>query len=647
MKDKYLNDTIIGNNRMLISFSDHGELLRLFYPTRDYRQFLESFKTGVKINDSRLISLHDDVNNHYQQYYTPATNILNTEIMNTYFNLRVLQTDCVTLENDVLIKKYKFINQNAHALDVHFLIYSNLFSSFNNVVGSKVEKNYLLQYSHSYIMSIFSKEPIEGYRLNNSSYDMQSGIVYDKDYIGMARDTAISYYIGNLQPQEEKEIVIFLKIHHCTKENTFDKVESELQKIKEMNVQEEILRTQRHWENYVLKHDKIGLFNQGKEEGWLEILGTKEHLNQTKRIYERSILLFPLLMNHDTGGISAAIEVDENKDKCGRYSYCWPRDGVFTARALDLLMMHEETTKFYTEFAKRTQSQNGMWEQRFYTDGRLAPCWGYQIDETASIVYGVYEHYKVIKSKKFLLETLEMCQKAVEFLKKYINYIECGNKTEENEIFERAESYDLWEMHQGIHLYSLAAIYSAFKAMAKIYAQLDNAKEYESEIKILKEYAQRVKEFCEINLVEPETRVLKRSNQDNISDISVLGAITPFKMFKMGDKEVKNTIERINLTLRTYTGGYLRFSGDSYLGGENPWPIATLWMAIYYMIQGNLKETKKLIDFVNETATKQGFLAEQVDNQTMTSKWVIGLAWSHAMYVIVISIYSFFKFGHF
>ena len=101
------------------------------------------------------------------------------------------------------------------------------------------------------------------------------------------------------------------------------------------------------------------------------------------------------------------------------------------------------------------------------------------------------------------------------------------------------------------------------------------------------------------------------------------------------------------LTKRPSNRGYLRFSGDSYLGGENPWPIATLWMAIYYMIQGNLKETKKLIDFVNETATKQGFLAEQVDNQTMTSKWVIGLAWSHAMYVIVISLYSFFKFGHF
>lgn len=42
-----------------------------------------------------------------------------------------------------------------------------------------------------------------------------------------------------------------------------------------------------------------------------------------------------------------------------------------------------------------------MWEQRFYTDGRLAPCWGYQIDETASVVYGVYDHYEKLKMKSF------------------------------------------------------------------------------------------------------------------------------------------------------------------------------------------------------------------------------------------------------
>ena len=71
----------------------------------------------------------------------------------------------------------------------------------------------------------------------------------------------------------------------------------------------------------------------------------------------------------------------------GRYSYCWPRDAVYITKAQDLLKMEKETDKFYKVFCKNTQSESGMWEQRFFTDGSLAPCWGYQIDETASVVF--------------------------------------------------------------------------------------------------------------------------------------------------------------------------------------------------------------------------------------------------------------------
>ena len=59
---------------MTVSFSKKGELLRLFYPTTDYKQFIEKLHTGVKINDSALIYLHDDINNVYSQEYIENTN---------------------------------------------------------------------------------------------------------------------------------------------------------------------------------------------------------------------------------------------------------------------------------------------------------------------------------------------------------------------------------------------------------------------------------------------------------------------------------------------------------------------------------------------------------------------------------------------
>mgnify|MGYP004695868737 FL=1 len=108
--EKYLNEAIIGNKDILATFSGKGELLRLSFPNRENRQYLNYFHTGVKVNDSDLIYLHDDINNTYVQYYDTDTNILNTEITNTYFNLKVLQTDFITIKEDIFVKKYTFMN---------------------------------------------------------------------------------------------------------------------------------------------------------------------------------------------------------------------------------------------------------------------------------------------------------------------------------------------------------------------------------------------------------------------------------------------------------------------------------------------------------------------------------------------------------
>ena len=93
MKTKYYNDAIIGNKQMVASFTKNGELLRLYYKSPDYKQFIDYLYAGLKINDSGLVNLHDDINNQYKQYYTENTNILNTEIKNTYFNLKIKQLD--------------------------------------------------------------------------------------------------------------------------------------------------------------------------------------------------------------------------------------------------------------------------------------------------------------------------------------------------------------------------------------------------------------------------------------------------------------------------------------------------------------------------------------------------------------------------
>ena len=366
-------------------------------------------------------------------------------------------------------------------------------------------------------------------------------------------------------------------------------------------------------------------------------------------------------MNEKTGGISASLEIDEEQDKCGKYAYCWPRDAVMMYEALDHIGFEDMTKKMYEIFLKKTQKKNGMWEQRFYTDGKLAPCWGYQIDETASVVYGVYEHYKYTKSEKFLKDNLKMCEKAIDFLKKYLKdwlNIEGTEERDKDKVQEEIEnsvnrqghkyhiSYDLWEMNEGIHLYSLASIYSAFDSILNIYKALGkNVSEFENnrlkEEKIQKNkrtienLQTQLKKYINENLYDEEKKSYVRNTEDRKMDISILGAITPFNMFKPKEKKIRNTVERINMSLRTYTGGYQRFEQDNYMNG-NPWPIANLWMTLYYLETGEKKKAKETFDFVVKTAGKHYLLGEQVDNSTLKPNWVIGLGWSHAMFIIVL-----------
>ena len=76
--EKFYNDAIIGNQKMLVTYSEKGELLRVFYPNVDFKQWIDLFHVGIKINDSRIIYLHDDINNVYNQEYLEDTNILRT-----------------------------------------------------------------------------------------------------------------------------------------------------------------------------------------------------------------------------------------------------------------------------------------------------------------------------------------------------------------------------------------------------------------------------------------------------------------------------------------------------------------------------------------------------------------------------------------
>lgn len=203
----YKNDAIIGNKELKIGITAKGEIVRICYPNLDFRQFIDFLHMGVKINDSNIIYLHSDVNNVYNQEYIEDTNVLKTVIKNTYFNLKMEQTDFVLTQNSVLVRKYTFTNEHEIPLDIRFLVHSKMLSDDNNFMSAKVIENGLLQYSHDYNMAIVSNDLVlDGHKIHGIDDIIEAGILNDKDYIGMSNNSGVSFEVRMFKSRREKGI---------------------------------------------------------------------------------------------------------------------------------------------------------------------------------------------------------------------------------------------------------------------------------------------------------------------------------------------------------------------------------------------------------------------------------------------------------
>ncbi len=572
---KYFNHGIIGNSNILACLSNKGELLRLYYPHIDYFQNIDKFQMGL-MTESKVLWFHDG--EQRKQYY--EGNILYTEL--SIDGVDVLQRDYVLPSKNILIRKLKF------SKEVNLFLYSKLNSDVNKKVSGMCANDSLIQYCQDMYMSIFADHKISNYQVNNSIFTLERGDLNPEDYIGMSDDSAILY-------SKVQDITIYIAL------------ESELKAVLETTnwckEQNETLfygTTKRYWESYLNKYSGSSVLkglNKIKE----------------KEIVERTILMFALLSNPKTGAVLASPDVDEKYERCGRYGYCWPRDALYINKALDILGMKELTDKFYRVWAKKAQFDSGIFEQRYYANGELAPSWGVQIDETASIIIGIYEHGNYRKHEDLLYKAT---MGLIGFL---------------NEEYISKPCFDLWEERRGKHLYSTASIYYALKLASKMLLEINFLK-YKKITTIIDRDVGEIKKAIHDIFIK-EGRLLRSTDSKEV-DISLLSVVEPFDVISIDSEAMKNTINLIEERLKLSNGGYLRYENDHYIGG-NAWIISSLWLALYYIKAGNTDRAKELFDWVTDHADTLNFLPEQIERNGSRTAWVCQLSWSHAMYVIV------------
>ncbi|MFD1954957.1 glycoside hydrolase family 15 protein [Paenibacillus thailandensis] len=636
----YLIDAVIGNSRMLATLGRTGRLYRLWWPHIDLPQHVDAIRTGIRLDEPKRhgsVSWFDDPDCgwSHEAAYVPSTNILRVTARSNGLPIAVESDHYAVPGRDVLIRHYRFRNTGSETLSFSFVQYSSFLvaeHSLYNTTAFHEETDSLVHFRHHYYFAVASPRDCSGFQ-SGSAWQAAEAAELNGNGIDMKPDGAVLWRIEGLAPGETASVPVYI----AAGETEADALRA-MREAKERTAEEWFNDTADYWRHFVAA-----------------CAPCPSDRPAFKELYERSLLTFKLMSDEQTGSIIAAPEFDETFSRCGGYAYCWGRDAAFITTALDRSGLYELSDRFY-DWALTSQSPDGSWQQRHYHDGSLAPSWGLQIDEGASILWGMWEHYRVRQDGGFAERVWPAVRKGADFLLSFLD----------PETGLPKPSMDLWEERSASHTYSAAAVYGGLQGAAS-FAQLRGEAELAA---AWRRAAARIAAVIEGGLWNEERGSLYRAlnlavgkeqfeeaaaagktgsvtvsakgyetfrlKYDPVIDISLLGVSVPFGAMPAGHDYMRRTADAVEQALTVPgVGGIKRYENDHYIGG-NPWILTTIWLAHYRLQCGEIERADALLQWAVNHRTELGLLPEQVDKNTGETAWVVPLTWSHAMFVLAL-----------
>ncbi|MFA9432086.1 glycoside hydrolase family 15 protein [Egicoccus sp. AB-alg2] len=363
----------------------------------------------------------------------------------------------------------------------------------------------------------------------------------------------------------------------------------------------------------------------------------------------RSQLVFGMVADRATGGVIAAPEQDPWFARSGGYGYVWARDLAFILLA-QLSAGRDDLAVPALQWLVRAQGADGLWLQRNWTDGSLAPSWGTQLDETGAVLFAYGEALATLDADGLDALLWPSVERGADALVRVLDPV-TGLP---------APSMDLWEERVGLHAYTAAATWAGLQAAASIARQAGHADRGQG----WEAAAARVRDGIQTHLWSEEhghyLRSIRLARKDKAGDpvpdcygllpthaqhpvgsvdpfdatvdVSLLGLAYPFGVFDATEPRMAATIAAVDEQLRAPDGGIVRYTDDRYRDG-NPWVLTTLWLGLVQRAPGAAEPADGLA-YALRSATSTQLLPEQVDAATGRPAWIVPLTWSHAMYVL-------------
>ncbi len=372
-------------------------------------------------------------------------------------------------------------------------------------------------------------------------------------------------------------------------------------------------------------------------------------------LYRRSLITMRVHADN-RGGIIASSDTDMLHHGRDTYSYVWPRDAAIIAHAFDVAGYTDVGHRFF-EFMTSHLERGGYFMHKYCSDGTLGSSWHpwiiegnpefpIQEDETALVLYMLYQHYQFDKDLEFI-ESLynPFIEPAANFM---VEFIESRYGLPQN-------SFDLWEEKFGISTYTAAAVYGALLAAARFAELLGK----EESVRTYSAVAQRMREAILEHLFDRSANYfIKRiraydhaeDQRDLTVDMSSFFGPIYFGVLEPNDERVARMFTVVEERLRAAgaSEGYVRYEGDNYYkmsdaASPNPWVVTTLWVAQYHIMNAkkavDLKRVYSMLEWTASHATEGGVLSEQMHPNTRAHVSTAPLVWSHAEFVLTVHAY--------
>jgi glucoamylase len=333
-------------------------------------------------------------------------------------------------------------------------------------------------------------------------------------------------------------------------------------------------------------------------------------------LYRRTLLVLDVLADRDSGAVIAAPELDPHFESSGGYGFVWGRDLAFIVLAF-LAAGRSDLAARALRWFPRAQEAEGLWLQRHWTDGSLAPSWcKHQLDETGAILFAYEAAWRELRDKTLDADLWPSARRAAEFLLGTI---------EEDGI--PCATADLWEERDGRHAFTAAAIYGGLRAAASLASRHEPARAAAYD-----DAAEVIREGIERELWSDFHGRYLRSIGDPVADVSLLGLAWPFAAVDPVGERMRATVAALEAELGCPAGGVMRYAGDTYAGG-NKWVLAALWFGLWHRQVGDDAGLERALGHALAVQTDLGLLPEQVTEDGEPA-WVVPLAWSHAMLLL-------------